>query len=72
MRALFHAYRRRHNGPAGTIGPYLGTSEPEVCVYNSTDHAYQPTPKGDYDCWTNPSSISDVLQMFYDDCYTAF
>ena len=54
----------------GTLGlpvPYLGTPEPEVCVYNSTDHAYHPTPKGNYDCWTNPSSVSDVLQMFYDD-----
>ena len=54
----------------GTLGlpvPYLGTPEPEVCVYNSTDHAYHPTPKGNYDCWTNPSSVSDVLQMFFDD-----
>jgi hypothetical protein len=60
----------------GVIGwevPFGGTKQPVLCDYGK--NGPYPTPPGssaERDCYGNPSSISDVMQLFFDQSINEF
>ena len=60
----------------GVIGwevPYEGTKHPVLCDYGKTGpYPAPPGSNADKDCYGNPSSISDVMQLFFDQSINEF
>jgi hypothetical protein len=57
-------------GVTGWQVPFAETPQPVQCNFNKTSRGYDPAPAGalgEQDCWSNPSSVSDVIHVFRDD-----